>query len=343
MSITSPSFDDLVEKVTANVTTLLKEAFTYSENEKAVIVYDKRSLLSRVLSAGYQKSLPNAQVIDFDETPPEEILRVLNALNPLDLTVLIQSTSFRLDAFRIRVELFKRKIKVIEHPHLSRMSDDQAEAYVDALHYDADYTRGVGRALKEKIDHADSGVVVSGGETLTYGCAFESAKLNIGDYSEMPNVGGQFPIGEVFTEAIDLKALNGRLKIISFGDIDYKVNVPPKPMTLVIKEGQVIACEDATPAFEVILSNIRRDEGVIWVRELGFGLNRALSKTRILNDTGSYERMCGVHVSLGAKHGMYGKPGFKRRDGMYHVDVFADTERVTLGDVCVFKDGAWSV
>ena len=42
-------------------------------------------------------------------------------LSASDLVVLIQSTSFRLDAFRIRVELFKQSLKVIEHPHLSRM------------------------------------------------------------------------------------------------------------------------------------------------------------------------------------------------------------------------------
>jgi hypothetical protein len=53
--------------------------------------------------------------------------------------------------------------------------------------------------------------------------------------------------------------------------------------------------------------------------------------------------MCGVHLSLGAKHGIYGKPGFKRRDGKYHVDVFADTHSFTLGDEVVYKDGSWIV
>ena len=80
-----------------------------------------------------------------------------------------------------------------------------------------------------------------------------------------------------------------------------------------------------------------------WVRELGFGLNRAFTKTRTVADTGTYERMCGVHLSLGAKHGIYGKPGFKRRDGRYHVDVFADTHTFTLGNEIVYKDGAWII
>lgn len=326
-----------------NVKALLSEVFTHTNKETAVIVYDTRSLLSTVLAEGYKSALPHAILVDFDAEAPEAIMETLGKLEAYDLAILVQSTSFRLDAFRIRVELFKRKIKVIEHPHLSRMSDEEVPYYIDALVYDAEYTRGTGRALKNKIDTVSSGVVVSDGEQLFYDSPFESAKLNIGDYSEMPNTGGQFPIGEVFTEAQDLKALHGRAKIFCFGDIDYKINRPETPITLIIEEGQVIDCENSTPAFNNILSNIRRDEGTVWVRELGFGLNRAFSKTRTVADTGSYERMCGVHVSLGAKHGMYGKPGFKRRDGMYHVDVFIDTDTVKLGDEVVYQNGAWSV
>ena len=247
-------------------------------------------------------------------------------------------------SFALRVELFKCKIKVIEHPHLSRMSDDEAAYYIDSLAYDSDYYRHVGRALKNKIDTAPSGILDSGGEFLVYGSPFESAKLNIGDYSEMTNIGGQFPLGEVFTEAQDLRAVNGRVKIFSFGDVTYKLNTPQTPITLIIEQGQVVECENSTPAFDQILSNIRRDEdGVVWVRELGLGLNRAFSKTRTVADTGTYERMCGVHLSLGAKHGIYGKPGFKRRDGRYHVDVFVDTHFFTLGDEVIYRDGAWIV
>jgi len=333
----------LVQKARQNVGGILHEVFHHSDAHQALLVYDSRSLLSTVLAEAYKAALPKGDYIDFDKEKPEAVLERLNALHAKDMVVLVQSTSFRLDAFRIRVELFKRKIKVIEHPHLSRMSDDEVETYVDALAYDSNYFRGTGRALKARIDAASSGVIESGGERLVYASAFESAKLNIGDYSEMPNMGGQFPIGEVFTEAKELTALSGRAKVYCFGDVNYKVNIPEKPITLIIEEGKVVGCEESTPAFDLILSNIRRDEEVVWVRELGFGLNKALSKSRFLGDTGSYERMCGVHVSLGKKHGMYGKPGFKRRDGLYHVDVFIDTERVLLDDQVVFENEAWCV
>lgn len=322
---------------------IVNTVFNHTSQERAVVVYDTDCMLTTVLAEGYKRSLPDALFIDFNQHSPEAILVMLESLHPFDLVALVQSKSFRLNEFRLRVELFKRKIKVIEHPHLSRMSDDEVPYYIDSLAYDADYYRGVGRALKQKIDNAPSGLLDSGGEFLVYGSPFEPAKLNIGDYTEMPNMGGQFPLGEVFTEAQDLRSVHGRVNIYSFGDITYKLNTPSIPITLIIEQGQVVACENSTPEFDLILANIRRDEGVVWVRELGLGLNRAFDKTRTVADTGTYERMCGIHFSLGAKHGIYGKPGFKRRDGKYHVDVFADTRSFTLGSEVIYQNGAWIV
>jgi len=335
--------EELIVKATKYLRGLLTEAFHHTDAENAIVVYDTRCLIATLLMEGYKHALPHARMIDFDSHKPEEVRAFLEALNPSDLVVLIQSTNFRLDAFRLRVELFKLKLKVIEHPHLSRMSDDEASYFIDSLEYDKDYYRPLGRALQSKIDQAPMGVLDSGGELLVYGSPFESAKVNIGDYTGLANWGGQFPLGEVFTEAQDLKAVHGRVKIYCFGDVTYKINTPKTPITLIIEEGQVVACENSTPAFGLILYNIRRDEGTVWIRELGFGLNRAFSKTRTVADTGTYERMCGVHISLGAKHGTYGKPGFKRRDGLYHVDVFADTHTFSLGDEVIYRDGAFVI
>jgi hypothetical protein len=336
--------EELIVRTAKYLRGLLSEAFHHSDSENTVVVYDTRCLIATLLTQGYKRALPHARMIDFDTHEPQEVRALLEALNPSDLVILIQSTNFRLDAFRLRVELFKLKLKVIEHPHLSRMSDDEASYFIDSLEYDKEYYRPLGRALQSKIDNAPMGVLDSGGEFLIYGSPFEPAKVNIGDYTGLPNWGGQFPLGEVFTEAQDLRAVNGRVKIYCFGDVTYKINTPQTPITLIIEEGQVVACENSTPAFDLILSNIRRDEGgVVWIRELGFGLNRAFSKARTVADTGTYERMCGVHISLGAKHGTYGKPGFKRRDGLYHVDVFADTHTFSLGDEVIYKDGAFVI
>jgi leucyl aminopeptidase (aminopeptidase T) len=332
-----------IDTAGAHIGDILAIAVEHGPAHAALVVFDSRTGLSRALTEAYRRNLPGATFIDFDAAAPDEVLAAFRRMAPKDLVVLVQSTNFRLEAFRIRVELFKLGLKVIEHVHLSRMPGAQAEHYIEALAYDPAYFRGVGKALKARIDAAPGGRVVGDGEELVFASPFEPAKLNVGDYSEMHNVGGQFPIGEVFTEALDLEAVNGRARVHVFGDTTYRSNRPETPITLVVQRGRVVDAIDATPEFERLLEIIRADEGEVWVRELGFGLNRAFTRERRVNDIGTYERMCGIHLSLGAKHGVYPKPGFKRKDAKYHVDVFAVTDAVYLGDERVYADGAWTV
>jgi len=310
----------------------------------ALIVYDTRTDLNRALTEAYRRVVPDAQFIDFDSVTPDHVLAAFERLHAGDLVVLVQSTSFRLEAYRIRIELFKRGLKVIEHVHLSRMPGEQGLHYIAALAYDPAYYRGVGHALKARIDGARHGMVDSGnGERLVFASPFEAAKLNIGDYSGMHNIGGQFPLGEVFTEAQDLEAVNGRVRVFVFGDTKFLVNRPATPITMIVEKGRVTGVENSTPEFDQMLSIIREHEGEVWLRELGFGMNRAFSRECMVNDIGTYERMCGIHLSLGAKHGVYAKPQFKRKDARYHVDVFAVTEGVYLDGQQVYRDGAWAV
>lgn len=330
-----------IDAATAHLRDILALALEHGPGQRALVVYDERTPLSRALTEGYRRNLPDAGFIDFDGATSEAVLAAFRGMAPKDLVVLVQSTNFRLDGFRIRVELFKLGLKVIEHVHLSRMPGPQSEHYIEALAYDPAYFRGTGRALKRRIDAAPHGRVEGGGETLHFSSAFEPAKLNVGDYSEMNNVGGQFPIGEVFTEALDLEAVHGRVQVHVFGDTNYRSNHPEVPVTLVVERGRVVGTENATPAFQEVLDKITLDEGEVWVRELGFGLNRAFTRARRVDDIGTYERMCGIHLSLGAKHGVYPKPGFKRKDARYHIDVFAVTDAVYLGDECVYAEERW--
>ena len=330
-----------VDAAASHLRDVLEMVVEHGPAHATLIVYDTGSDLARALTEGYRRNLPDGVFIDFETVSPEEVLAAFRKLRAADLVVLIQSTNFRLEAFRIRVELFKLGLKVIEHVHLSRMPGTQGAHYIEALAYDRNYYRGVGQALKARIDSASRATVHSGGEQLVFGSALEPAKLNIGDYSGMNNVGGQFPIGEVFTEAQDLEAVNGRVQVHVFGDTSYMVNRPETPITLIVERGRVVGTVDATPEFEKLMEIITRDEGEVWVRELGFGMNRAFSRERRVNDIGTYERMCGIHLSLGAKHGVYQKPGFKRKDARYHVDVFAVTDAVYLDDELVYSDGRW--
>ena len=332
-----------VDTAAAHLRDVLDTVVEHGPEQTALVVFDARTGLARALTEGYRRNLPAATFLEFDSAGHEAVLAAFAGMRAHDLVVLVQSTNFRLEAFRIRVELFKLGLKVIEHVHLSRMPGAQGEHYIESLAYDPAYYRGVGKALKARIDKAQSARVDSGGAMLTFASPFEAAKLNVGDYSGMNNVGGQFPIGEVFTEARDLEAVSGEVRVHVFGDTAYLVNRPATPITLVVERGRVVAARDTTPEFERLLEIIRADEGEVWLRELGFGMNRAFTRERRVDDIGTYERMCGIHLSLGAKHGVYPKPGFKRKDARYHVDVFAVTEAVYLDDERVYRDGAWIV
>lgn len=335
--------DSAIDTAEKNVRDILTLAFEHDSSHAALVVWDGQCALSLALATAYRRCLPEATFLDFDAVAPETIRAAFEQLAPSDLVVLIQTSSFRLDAFRLRVELFKRSLKVIEHPHLGRMPGAEALLYIDALAYDPSYVRRVGNALKTHIDSAATGVLDSGDEQLVFSSGFEPAKLNIGDYHAMRNVGGQFPIGEVFTESLDLEAVNGRVRIFVFGDTNFTVNKPAQPITLVVSQGRVTEALNSTPEFDRVLAQISADEGEIWLREVGFGLNRTFTRDILVSDIGTYERMCGVHLSLGMKHGSYEKPQIKRSASRYHVDVFAITESLTLGDAVVYRDAAWQV
>ena len=336
--------DVLVQNASKNLSDVLCDVFMHDDTSTALVIYDLDSPLSRILTQAYRSALPKANFINFHDTDTDLILSTIDALKAGDFVALVQSTSFRLSAFRIRIELFKKGIKVAEHPHLGRMpKDEEVSTYINALAYDKTYYQHMGHTLKEMIYTVHDAIVYSGDEKLIYTGGFEPAKINIGDYSEMKNMGGQFPIGEVFTELKELTLLNGRTNIIAFGDTNYKVNIPPQPITIVIEKGKLVATENSTAEFEAVLAMIKEEETIVWVRELGLGLNRAMSKSNTVSDMGTYERMCGLHLSLGAKHGIYAKEGMKRNSGKFHIDVMIDTDSLTLDDTVVFDGEKWVV
>jgi len=335
---------NLISTAAQNLSDVLADVFQHDESHRALVIYDLDSILSRTLTEAYHTALPKGTFINFRQTEPEEILATLESLEAGDFVALVQSRSFRLNAFRIRIELFKKSIKVAEHPHLGRMdTEHEANLYVNALAYDKSYYHHTGHTLKNLLSIAKGAVVQCGDENLIYQGGFEAPKINIGDYSQMKNMGGQFPIGEVFTESTALKSLHGSTKVIAFGDTNYKVNIPPEPITIIIEKGQIVRTENSTEEFEAVLEMIRAEEDIVWVRELGLGLNRAFSKERYVTDMGTFERMCGLHLSLGAKHGIYAKEGMKRNSGKFHIDVMLDTDTLSIDDTVVFDGEKWLV
>lgn len=327
-----------------NVRGMLSLTLGFEPGQTALVVHDDQSTLSRVLAEIYHEACPEARRVRFDADDPAALHAAFDTLVAGDLVVLVQSSRFLMDAFRIRVELFRRGLRVVEHPHLARMTGKAAGLYLESLAYDPRRLRPLGAALREAVAEASTGLVVSrGGGELRCRGGFEPASLNVGDYSGMKNAGGQFPIGEVFTEAVDLASVEGRFSLFAYGDRSFTVAVPPRPIVLHVHGGRVVRAEDSTEEFDAILEGIRADEGVVWLREWGFGLNKAFGPDRVIPDVGTFERMNGLHFSLGAKHQVYPKPGFPRKGGKHHVDVFVDLDSLRLGDRVVFARGDWTV
>jgi hypothetical protein len=314
---------------------IVRLALKHEPARKALVVFDAQTPLARLVAAAYKEALPDAPHLDFEGLSKEGVMTAIDRLSPKDLVVLIQSNNFRLDDFRIRIELFKRDLHVIEHVHLERATDDrQLAIYVDAMAYDPSYYVPRGHALKEKLDAAKHVQVFCPGTVLTYEGGMEPAKLNVGDYEGMKNVGGTFPIGEVFTEPRDLEGVNGEVKLFAFAGIDHHVQIH-EPFVVRIEKG-LIASHEGPPAFQQILDQIASEEQVM-VREFGIGLNPAMGKDRVLKDITAFERQRGLHFSLGEKHGVYRKPGFNPKKTHYHIDVFVDVERIEVdGETLVY-------
>lgn len=327
----------LKQTTTQHVTGLMREVFTLLPQTKALLVYDAQCDLSRLLAEAYRQALPQAHALLFDGCDAATVMAQIAALTAGDLVILVQSTSFRLDEFRIRVHLFEQGLQVIEHPHLARLKPEEAAIYIESLAYDAAYYRRVGPALKKKLETASS-VRVSGlGHELVFNGPFETPKLNIGLYEGMKNKGGQFPIGEVFTELRDLKNLSGKTALFAFGDRDFRVRACDPPIIVSITQGRITGVENTCAEFTAVLADIKNHEGEIWVRELGFGLNRAMTAVRRVGDVGIYERMCGIHLSLGAKHALYPKEGFHKKKVKFHVDVFAVADNAAIDGEVVYQ------
>lgn len=340
-SLSPADYERISGKARQHAAEVVRDVVLHHAPAQSLVIYDRRCALTEILGLAYGQALAQGRVMDFDAHSPEECIEALDQLKSGDLAVLVQSSSFRLDAFRIRVHLFARGVKVVEHPHLDAMAPDQVEIYVDACAVDLDHWNHSGRGLKAKLDQAQGGTIVGEGFELCLGGPFEDTKLNIGDYSHSKNTGGQFPIGEVFTEAKDLESVSGTAAIFAYGDSQFCTQFLERPALLQIEKGRVVGVQHSTPDLDAVLAEIKDWEGEVWVRELGFGLNRALTRTRVLNGIGSYERLCGIHLSLGAKHMIYDKPQFRKRKTKFHVDVFVDATAMYLDGEQVYSPGSW--
>lgn len=333
--------DDLLPRAIKHLGDTLHLALEHQTNDAALVLFDEENELTRLLVSAYRVVLPTADFVRITDTTGEAIRERFKQMPKGGLVVLVQSTNFRLNEFRFRLEIFACGLKTIEHSHLARMSEAQWPTYVESLAYDPNYFRPLGHALKQRLDRCQRIVVECGTHKLVYDGPMEEAKLNVGDYADMKNVGGTFPIGEVFTETQDLSKTNGEILIYGLADTEHMVQIH-EPFLAIVRDGIIEASPEAPQIFHETLALIRAQERAL-VREFGLGLNPALDRTHVINDITAYERMTGLHLSLGEKHGIYKKPGLEPGKTRYHVDIFVAADRILIDDKVVFENGVYTV
>ncbi|MEK7452010.1 MAG: hypothetical protein AAB664_01615 [Patescibacteria group bacterium] len=158
----------LVSQSTKHLTDIVKDAILLQSTEHALVIFDTIAPLTKIITEGYRNVFeksrnsgpdPNCEFLDFDSTTPEEVIQKLRSLKAGDLVVLVQSMNFRLNEFRIRIELFARGLKTIEHVHLARIQEPQFPVYIEALAYEKDFYHTVGHGLKNRLDTCSKIVV----------------------------------------------------------------------------------------------------------------------------------------------------------------------------------------
>jgi aminopeptidase len=173
----------------------------------------------------------------------------------------------------------------------------------------------------------------------------------IGDYRNMPQVGGTYPIGEVFSESKHLKGVNGCMTIFGYPSLQKQLVLVDEPMRLEFKQGVLQFSPDSsppilplhsTPEFTELLHLIRSGEGEISLREFGMGLNRGMSRERTVADIFAFERQHGLHISLGKKHNVFKADGIKGKQTTFHIDVFVDVHRILVDGVAIFENNEWT-
>ncbi len=284
------------------------------------------------------KADSNEEIID----PQIEILKnELISLPKWSIVVLVQSTNFRLSTFRIRLELFHRGIHVVEFNHLAYIPEAEFATFTSSLAYNTpEYVR-LQNIIGSYTENSENTRVQSvNGDILTF-WPLEKIRGNTGDYSAVENKGGTFPIGEVFTEARDLSSVNGKCLIESYPNEDFSVAHCDMPFLLTIENGRVLPSDNFPPAFAKLYNWIIQFEWEVMVRELGMGINPSISRETPLSDINFHERKTGVHLSLGKKHGIYGKKLPKTEIQRFHIDVFVALDKVYIWDELVFEQ--WKI
>lgn len=318
----------------------------YSENE-ILLIYDLESPLSKLVAEAYIKNLENikSESIDINTVDKEELIKRLWALKEFSTVVLVQSTNFRLDNFRIRLQLHNNWVWCLEHNHLQYMKDDEYENYADAIEYLTPYYDKLSANLKELCDSSQTmRFICHDWSVLNLDGGFEDMKQNTWNY-EWKRRGGTLPIWENFNEVLDFDKANGELSIVIYPWMDFQIRTVEKPFKIQIKNSLITSNDENTPEefYELLKLIETSEDNEVLLRELWFWLNPNLNNNKQLADVNFFERKAWFHVSIWKKHQMYRKKMHKSIVQRYHIDIFPDIKEIFVWDVKIFENDKYII
>lgn len=334
-------FEQIALEATKNI--LEKNLQIYHQDiiwKKVILIYDTDSLLSRLISNAYIKNLekyPNAEIIEYGNSTPEKIKEKILSLEEYSTVIMVESTNFRLEEFRIRMSLQHRNIAGIEHNHLIYIKKEETKTYLEAISYQTPYFQIVSDYLKKKIENGNTMKIISSyGSILTLEWWFEEMKQNTGNFA-LNNRYGTLPMGENFSEVKNFSKVNGELYIKAYPGEDLQIIICKEPFKIEIKESILLCQREKIPeTFLKIIDKITTAEWEVMMRELWFWLNKAISFKNTLSDVNAFERLSGFHLSLGKKHNIYRKKLHKDIIQRYHIDIFPDIEEILIDNEIIF-------
>ncbi len=334
------SQQQLIKKAIINVKSILDLSIHSYESKRIAIIYDLDHPLANILYHAYRANLINAEFIEFNDSNKNDLITLFDSLEKGDLVIMIQSSNFRINEFRIRLHLFEKGVKVVEHMHLYRNSTDQYDTYINSLNYDKKWYQRASESLNSTLVNLDSLVIQYKDDKLEINGKLELPKPNIGDYTNMKNIGGAYPIGEIFTEVEDFKNLNGTVWIYGYANKNFDV-IFVEPFWVKIIESLIVEVSPEAPIeFCEIIKHVSEYETPL-IREIGFGLNKAITRDKPLGDITAYERTIGFHLSLGHKHSVYKKEGIKAHKARFHIDLFIQTDIIFTDKTVIFENNKY--
>jgi len=318
----------------------------YSENE-IILIYDLESPLSILVANAYIENLKTikSETIDINTVNKDDLIKRLWALKEFSTVILVQSTNFRLDNFRIRLQLHNNWVWCLEHNHLQYMKDDEYENYADAIEYKTPYYDELSLKLKNICDSSNSmRFICNDGSVMNIEWWFEDMKQNTGNY-EWKRRWWTLPIWENFNEALDFSKVNWELSIVIYPWMDFQIRKVSKPFKIQINNSLITTNDENTPKeFIELLELIKASENdEVLLRELWFWLNPNLTNDKQLADVNFFERKAWFHVSIWKKHQMYRKKMHKSIVQRYHIDIFPDIKEIYVWEIKIFENDKYII